>query len=366
MNAVRSVLVVGGPEVEKEAASRLPGVPVAATVRDLALAEYLVSLISPDAVIVDANLSAKGETFEQWAKRFRAANPRVTLMMAGNYSALSQVSSPSQSQPAVGVIARQTVAVWSPKGGVGKTFVATNLACAAASATEGQAALLDFDIYSGDVSVILDLLEGPTMTDLVPCLGEVRPDGLDKYTVKHGPSGLNVICSPRRPELSDLISPEHVRQIISLAEKRWGLIFLDTPPDITSDVLGECIELASRVVLVTTQDVSTLRQCKFAVDILRKLGIRDEALAVVLNRVSKDSLIPESRVREFLGMDIVGTVPDDRKSVERAMLEGKPCVLYQKTEIAQALWEIASKIAPGLVQRGTAAIRRKERRWILP
>jgi len=211
-----------------------------------------------------------------------------------------------------------------------------------------MAALVDLDLYSGDASVHLDLLDGPTITEMLPVLPEMRPDGLDRFSQRHAPSGLSVVCSPRRPELSDLVTTEHVKTVLSLATKRWPLLFVDTPPDITSDVVGECIDAASKIVLVVTQDVATLKQSKLAIDIFAKLGIRKESLAVVLNRSSKDSLMPLMKVQEFLGVEILGAVPDDRKIAERSVFEGKPAVLYSKTEVSEAVWQIAEKIAPGL------------------
>ena len=158
------------------------------------------------------------------------------------------------------------------------------------------------------------------------------------------------MCSPRRPELSDLVTPEHVRNILSLASRRWGLLYVDTPPDITSDVVGECIDAATHVVIVVTQDVAALKQCKLAVDILLRLGINDNRLNIVLNRVSKDSLMPQSKIQEFLGVELIGSIPDDRKAVERSVFEGKPVVLYSKTEISEAVWQVASRLSPGLVR----------------
>lgn len=242
----------------------------------------------------------------------------------------------------------QTVVVWSPKGGVGKTFLATNLACAAAIATRGMAGLVDLDLYSGDASVHLDLLDGPTVTEILPVLHDLRPEGLDRFSQRHAPSGLSVVSSPRRPELSELVTTDHVKSILSLAAKRWALLYVDTPPDITSDVVGECIDAATRIVLVVTQDVATLKQSRLAVDIFTRLGIPRESLAIVLNRVSKESLMPPPKVQEFLGVEIVGTVPDDRRTVEKSVFEGKPAVLYGKTDVSEAVWQIADRLTPGL------------------
>ncbi len=351
MNERPSLIIAGSAASEEVALQNWPGARVIGSFRDLALVEFMLTSMHVDIVAVEQGLATKGESFQAWVARFKAAFPSVSLMLLDE-TEFSEVrgalgSGPVSHSPSV--LTSQTVVVWSPKGGVGKTFLATNLACAASMATRGQAGLVDFDLYSGDVAVHLDLAGGPTVTELVPVLNEVRPEGLDKYVQHYGPSGLSVICSPRRPELSDLVTPEHVRGLLGLASRRWGLLYVDTPPDITSDVVGECIDSASKVVVVVTQDVAALKRCKVAVDILKKLGLAQETLCAVLNQVSKESLMPQSKVQEFLGVDLIGTIPDDRKSVEKSIYEGKPVVLNSRSEVSEAVWQIASRLSPGLV-----------------
>ncbi len=350
MSGKPSLLIAGSGTFESHALARWPGVRLVGSVRDLSLVEFIVSTSVVDLVAVDPTLSPKGETFQAWASRFRAGFPNVSLVVLeeGLQSGGALSVRTGEDGVKTNVLTSQTIVIWSPKGGVGKTFLATNLACAAAVATSGKAVLLDLDLCSGDVPVHLDLMHGPTITEVVPNLKDMRPDGLGKYAQRHVPSGLNVICSPRRPELYDLVNHEHVRCLLSLAAKKWGLVYVDTPPDITSDVVGECVDAASKVVLVVTQDIATLWQCKTAIDILMKLGLPGDSVAVVLNRVAKESIMPESKIQDFLGVDLAGSIPDDRKAVERSVYEGKPVVLYPKNEMADAIWQIAVRLTPGL------------------
>ncbi|HHW27412.1 MAG TPA: P-loop NTPase [Firmicutes bacterium] len=345
-----SLLIAGSAACEQAAVAKWPGANIVGSFRDLALIEFILSSVPVDIVAVESGLPTKGESFQDWVARFKNAFPKVSLVILDQGWELAEKDSSSAVPESPNVLTPQTIVVWSPKGGVGKTFLATNLSCAAALSTGGKAGLLDFDLYSGDVAVHLDLFEGPTITELVPVLADTRPEGLDKFCLRHGPSGLSVMCSPRRPELSDLVTPEHVRGILSLAARRWGLLYVDTPPDITSDVVGECIDAATNVVVVVTQDVAAIKQVKLAVDILRRLGIKEERLNVVLNRASKDSLMPQAKIQEFLGVELIGSIPDDRKAVERSVFEGKPVVLYSKSEISEALWQVASRLSPGLVR----------------
>lgn len=342
MKAKTSVLIAGNSITEDSVTKNRPDARVVGVLQDLALVEYVATEIPIDELVLDPNLSPRGESLDQWIARFNKAYPTVRITIGGSDSRPETESAPAK------VVTSQTVVIWSPKGGVGKTFIATNLACATALVTKGNAALLDLDIYSGDVATYLDLADEPTLAQILPVLTGLRPDGLDRYVQRHAPSGLNVICGPQRLELSSMVTIDHVRNMISLAEKRWGLLYIDTPPDIASDVVGECIEAASSLILVTTQDVCALRQSKSTLGILKKLGFNDSSIFVVLNRGADDSLIPQKKVEEYLDRPLTAVIPDDRKTVEKSVFQGKPAVLFGKTEISLSLWHLLSQVSPGL------------------
>lgn len=337
-----SIIIAGDSRSERAVRMNRPDAKIVGVLKDLALVEFVSSETVINEIIIDSQMAPRGETLDQWITRFGKAFPQISVTVLGEQPDFEAGSSSAN------VITSQTVVVWSPKGGVGKTFISANLACAAAMATGGKAALIDLDFYSGDIATYLDLIDGPTVIETLPELPRLRPDGLAQYTQKHGSTGLNVICSPKRPEFSNLITVEHVSNLLSLAARRWGLLYVDTPPDITSDIVGEAVDAASVLVLVITQDVCALRQGKVALDIFRKLGINESSIYLVLNRGAKDAPISESKVEEFLDKELTVVVPDDRKTVEKSVFQGQPVVLFSKTEIALAIWELLSKISPGL------------------
>ncbi len=353
----KSVLIAGNSRTEQVVRQMRPDAKIVGVLKDLALVEYVSSETLVHEIMVDGQMVPRGETLEQWVSRFSTAFSQVKVSIVTD-----DARGTNAPVPAAKVITSQTTVVWSPKGGVGKTFVSTNLACAAAMATQGKAVLLDLDVYSGDVATYLDLADEPTMVEILPQLIKLRPEGLERYAQKHASTHLNVICSPRRPEFSNLVGVEHVRHLLSLAARRWGLLYVDTAPDITSDIVGEAIHAASAIVLVITQDVCALRQAKVALDIFRKLGIPEDCIYLVLNRLSKDAPIPEGKVEEFLEKTLAASVPDDRRTVEKSVFQGKPVVMYSKTEIAGAIWGLLSEISPGLPSPQAEKKPRKVRR----
>lgn len=350
------IIIAGNSGLETAVKRRWPNSTVMGSVTDLALLEYLLSGVTADILVVEPRLKTRGETFEDWMKRLHRSYPNVQVALMTQDDDVDEFSKENPK-----VLSSQTMVIWSPKGGVGKTFLATNLACAASIATGGNAGLIDLDLYSGDVSVHLDLAEGPTIAEILPVLSDLRPEGLERYSIKHGPSRLSVVTSPRKPELASLVTPENVEQIISLCQRKWGLLYIDTPPDITSDVVGVSVDAATKVVLVVTQDIAALRQCRLACDIFDRLGIPRQATVVVLNRANRDSMVSRDKVEDYLGVRVLGAIPDDRKGVEKAVFEGKPPVMYNRSELGNVIWDILSSLSPGIERPNNR--QKNRRRW---
>ncbi len=254
-----------------------------------------------------------------------------------------------QERPTPSILTQQVVAVCSPKGGVGKTLLATNLAVAVATRTPARTVLVDLDLASSDVGVHLDLLEGPTIVDLLPYLPEVGSADLRRFVMTHRASGLDVLLGPARPELAGLVKTEHLRRILDWLRREYHFVFLDTPPDTSSDLVCECLEAASRILLVTTTDAASLRQARVMVDVLDRLGTGKERVLLVVNQLHEGSPVTLREVQSFLGLSTVFGLVTDRRLAEGAVFEGKPLVLQPSDHpLVVSLLEVAAALCPGM------------------
>lgn len=251
-----------------------------------------------------------------------------------------------------GVLPPQVVSVFSPKGGVGKTFVAANLAVTLAERTPWRVALADLDLAAGDVAVHLDLMEGPTIADALPFLREPHPEDLGRFITRHRPSTLDVLLAPSRPELADLVKTEQVRRILELLKKNYHAVVVDTPSDRGNDLLYECLELSGYAVLVVSADAACLRQARLVLDVLRKLAIpAGEKFLVVVNQWNGNGPVSLERLQSFLETKVSLVIEDDRQAVEASIFEGRPLVQHQKGHpIAASFVHLAGLFYPVLYQ----------------
>ncbi len=247
------------------------------------------------------------------------------------------------------VLTQQVVAVASPKGGVGKTFLATNLAVILAVRTPARVVLVDLDLNSADVGVHLDLLDGPTVVDLLPYLPEAGAADLERFLMTHRLSGLKVLLGPARADLAPLVKADHLRRILEWLRREYHFVFIDLPPDGGGELVQECAQVASRIVLVTTTDAAALRQARLALEAFRGQGVPKDRVLVVVNQLYDGCPVTIREVGSFLGVEPAGDLVSDRRLVEEATLEGKPVVLAAPTHpLVSGMNTLAAKLCPGL------------------
>ena len=121
------------------------------------------------------------------------------------------------------------ITVFSPKGGTGKTVIATNLAAALAKGDGRRTLLLDLDLQFGDAAIMLGIEPEKTIFDFVNAPGELDPDKLAGYTTKHK-SGLDILPAPLRPEDAELVTEAKLGRLIEVARACYDAIVVDTSP----------------------------------------------------------------------------------------------------------------------------------------
>src|SRR5213076_248390 len=121
----------------------------------------------------------------------------------------------------------QVIAVFSPKGGVGRTTMAVNLAVAAAQDLGKKVCLVDGSFQFGDVGVLLNLNpKNKSIADLVPELEQGEPESLDTFVINHS-SGIRVLLAPPSPEMAELITPSGVKKVLEALRKNHDLVIVD-------------------------------------------------------------------------------------------------------------------------------------------
>lgn len=226
-------------------------------------------------------------------------------------------------QPSL-TVRQHILVVLGVKGGVGCSLLTVNLSVELAGLTGRRTVLLDLDRDS-DVDLYLDLPSGPSLPDLLPHLSD--PAGpLDDYLHSHESSGLKVLTGTPRPELHELITPNHVSALLTGARRRFDCVMIDAPgpPD---ERLLPCLAEATHLLIVTTPGVAAARRVGIILAWLARHGVGEERLSLILNRTPADPLLSAVDLRRMTGIAPAAILEDAGRAAEQSLLNGRPLIL---------------------------------------
>lgn len=249
--------------------------------------------------------------------------------------AVARNSSPSEQNVDLGKL----ICVLGPKGGIGKTITACNLAVALAQSAK-QTVLVDLDLQFGDVALSLGLTPETTSFDLAVSGGSLDSEKLDAFLLQHS-SGLRVLAAPARPDQAASVSPEFIADVYKLLRDEYDFIVVDTPPSFTPEVITS-IDASTYVCLVGMLDALSLKNTRLGMETLDLMGYDHDRLRVVLNRANTSVGITRNDVVSILGRTPDILIPSHR-DIARSVNEGAPVVVSQRrSEAARAFEGLAA------------------------
>jgi pilus assembly protein CpaE len=217
------------------------------------------------------------------------------------------------------------MAIVSPKGGVGRTTVAVNLAVALKLSTQKKVALVDGSLYFGDVGVLLNLLSNKTMVDAVEHIDDLDADLLNDLMATHS-SGVKVLLAPPQPEMAELITAEHIRRILVELSAQYDYVVMDTWPSFADTILT-AMDLADDILLVMTLEMTAIKDVKLYLEVVEKLNYPAEKVKLVLNRSGSAGGIKVEAVEETLRQKILVGLSNDGIAMLMAVNQGVPLVI---------------------------------------
>jgi len=234
------------------------------------------------------------------------------------------------------------IAILGPKGGTGKTLVATNLAVALAQ-RDANVVLVDLDLQFGDIGLALGLSPERTMYDLMKAGPPFDHEKLDRHLIRHS-SGVKVLIAPTRPDQASAISIDYLREVYASLRTMCDAVIVDTPPGFTPEVIAT-IDVSGEICMVGMLDSLSLKNTKLGVETLDLMGYDSESIALVLNRADSRVGITPDDVSTIVGRSPDVFIPSDRE-IPRSINEGTPIVAARPTSGAsKAFRSLADRYA---------------------
>jgi pilus assembly protein CpaE len=257
------------------------------------------------------------------------------------------------------------VVAFSPKGGVGTTTIATNLASALMSANT-KVLLIDADIQFGDINTFLNLKPQSTLADIVENAEDLDVDYFENIVVTH-PSGIKVLLGPERPEFAERVYalPGALAEIIRKIRYHYDFVVIDTASRLDEITVGLC-DLATILLMVCTPTLPAIRGVHLALNLFDKLYENDlNKIKIVLSKVSEERrgsklTINSDKIASYLKREIYAAIPSDEKAILQAINKGIPAIAAERNTDrppVRELLELAQRVRTELVgeQQGQGA-----------
>ncbi len=314
----------------------------------------------PDIVMIDALLQGK-LTGVDIAKKIRAASPGTRIVM------VTVPQRPIDPKPELGIDAvfvlpgganelghalgigkaakasRGTVvAMYSPKGGSGKTTLALNLACVLRR--QGKAvALLDGVMQFGSVRHVLQV--PPTTRSFIdlPAAGAMKTS-LNEV-LWEGPAGVHILLAPARPEESDLVQASDIATAMRLLAENHDYVIVDTPARLSEDTLA-ILDAATVILIVVTYMGATVANSRSAIDTFEALGYKGQKpILLVVNQSDTAAGMSKGGLEHALNLPVVAEIPTDWKIVSESLNKQQPFVLSNPTAaVSKAVESLANAL----------------------
>ncbi|ABK04311.1 Flp pilus assembly protein ATPase CpaE-like protein [Arthrobacter sp. FB24] len=297
----RPEVLILGPDVPVEEALRL------ATVMNVRFPELSVILASepdPDFILQAMRAGIRDILSpDSDAAQIRVLLERASQQFAGRYRV--QAAAP-MTDTNKGLV----IGVFSPKGGVGKTTIATNIAVGLGKIAPMSVVIVDLDLQFGDVASALYLDPQHTVTDAVSPAASQDSLVLKAFLTVH-PASIYAVCAPPTPVDADEITPEQVSRLLEQLSEQFQYVVVDTAPGLPEIGLA-AMEQCTDVVWVSGMDIPSVRGLRSGLDVLRQLDILPETRHVVLNMADSKLGLTVQDLESTIGAPVDVSIPRSR------------------------------------------------------
>ena len=245
--------------------------------------------------------------------------------------------------PAGAMHISKVIGVFSPKGGVGKTTIAVNLALSLTERGARRVCLVDLDLAFGDVAITMQLFPTHSIEQAIGSEESIDVEMLDGLLTRHADS-LMVLAAPPHPDTRERVSPLLVSRIIRTLRETFDYVVIDMAPTFDEQVLT-ALDETDEVVLIATLDVPTLKNVKVAVETFDALHIARDTRHLVLNRADEEVGINADKVEGILGMPVTAEIASSVEVAASTNAGSPVMVSHPEHQLSVAVRKLAGTLA---------------------
>lgn len=243
------------------------------------------------------------------------------------------------------------ISVFSNKGGIGKTSLATNLALELAKITKENIALIDLNFQMGDITTFLDLKPSFNISFMLENLDKINETFLLSTLERYKSTSLYVLADPPYFKQADNIQPRQITRLFDTLKETFSYIIVDAEASFDGKNIA-ALDNSDLIMLVTVANLPALRNTQRCLELFEKLGYDKEKIKIVVNRYMENDEIKEVDIEKVLSKDIYWKIPNNYFAIMSAINKGIPVSdVNDTTNVSQSYKKLAQQISDNLYRQ---------------
>lgn len=243
------------------------------------------------------------------------------------------------------------ITIYSNKGGIGKTSLATNLALELAKITKENVALIDLNFQTGDITTFLDLKPSFNISYMLENLDKINETFLLSTLERYKRTSLYVLADPPYFKQADTIKPAQIGKLFNILKETFSYIIVDAEASFDGKNIS-ALDSSDMILLVTVANLPALRNTQRCLELFDKLGYDKEKTQIIINRFMENDEIKEQDVEKVLSKKIYWKIPNNYFAIMNAINKGIPVSdINSSTNIAQSYRDLARYISDNLYKQ---------------
>lgn len=243
------------------------------------------------------------------------------------------------------------ISVFSNKGGIGKTSLATNLALELSKITKESVALIDMNFQMGDITTFLDLKPSFNISYMLENIDKINETFLLSTLEKYKNSSLYILADPPYFKQADNIQPKQITKLFNTLKETFSYIIVDAEASFDGKNIA-ALDNSDLILLVTVANIPALRNTQRCLELFEKLGYDKNKTQIVVNRHMENDEIKEDDVEKVLSKSVYWKIPNNYFALMTAINKGVPVSsINANTNIAQSYRDLAQHISDNLYKQ---------------
>jgi pilus assembly protein CpaE len=254
----------------------------------------------------------------------------------------------------------KTIVVFSPRGGVGTTTIASNLAIALQNISQQKTLLFDGKQFFGHLDIFFNVMSPNNLLDLVPHLSELDQVLLDEVIVEHA-SGIDLMLGPNSLPGAQGLHPDNYYSLVRKLQEIYEYIVIDGGHSVTENTVT-LLDVSKVIALVINPDLASLKDARDFIGICNSLSYPTEKLVVLLNNLGLRNSLETAEINKALSREIFGTIPNDPATIINAINYGVPVYFRdKKRKFSRSIEKIGKQMIRYLNRPSARELKKEEK-----